>query len=106
MHYPIKNPDLKETGVTFKCLAVTYSHMGKPHTTIGAKQFHFRVRDGIGWFPLAIATRQTLKPVTSHEYLVTYDLLLVTSQPKSSYLKNPESDKCRVLNVLHVRKTV
>lgn len=33
--------------------------MGKPHTIIGAEQFHFRVRDGIGWDLLAIATRQT-----------------------------------------------
>ena len=33
--------------------------MRRPHTIIGAKQFHFRVRDGIGWYPLAIAARQT-----------------------------------------------
>ena len=32
--------------------------MGKPQTIIGAERFHFRVRDGIGWFPLAIAARQ------------------------------------------------
>ena len=31
---------------------------GEPHTIIGAERFHYRVRDGIGWFPLAIATRQ------------------------------------------------
>jgi hypothetical protein len=24
-----------------KILAVSYSHMGRPHTTIGAEQFHF-----------------------------------------------------------------
>ena len=41
-----------------KCLAVSYFHMGKPHTIIGAERFHYRVRDGIGWFPLAIATKQ------------------------------------------------
>ena len=34
--------------------------MGKPHTIIGAEQFHFRVRDGIGWFLLAMAARQNL----------------------------------------------
>ena len=34
--------------------------MGRPHTTIGAERFHFRVRNGIGWYPLAIAAR---KPV-------------------------------------------
>ena len=33
--------------------------MGRPHTTIGAERFHFRVRNGIGWFPHAIAARQT-----------------------------------------------
>lgn len=44
---------------SFKSLAVTYSCMPKGHTTIGAQRFHFRVRYGIGWFPLAIAARQT-----------------------------------------------
>ena len=24
--------------------------MGRPHTIIGADSFHFRVRDGIGWY--------------------------------------------------------
>ena len=41
-----------------RSLAVTYFHMGKPHTIIGAEQFHYRVRDGIGWFPLAMAARR------------------------------------------------
>ena len=41
-----------------RSLAMSYSHMGRPHTTIGAERFHFRVRNGIGWFPLAIAARQ------------------------------------------------
>jgi hypothetical protein len=40
---------------------VTYSGMACSHTTIGAGRFHFRVRNGIGWFPLAIAARQTGK---------------------------------------------
>ena len=43
-----------------KTLAVTYYHMGKPHTTIGANQFHDRVRDGIGWDLVAIAAREKL----------------------------------------------
>src|SRR5665213_3693555 len=42
----------------FRSLAVTYSGMACGHTTIGAERFHFRVRNGIGWFPLAIAARQ------------------------------------------------
>jgi hypothetical protein len=35
--------------------------MGRPHTIIGAERFHFRVRDGIGWFSLAMAARQTVR---------------------------------------------
>jgi hypothetical protein len=31
----------KPIGVGIKCLTMTYSHMGKPHTTIGAERFHF-----------------------------------------------------------------
>src|SRR6185503_310663 len=34
--------------------------MPEGHTTIGAERFHFRVRNGIGWFALAIATRRTV----------------------------------------------
>ncbi len=41
-----------------KSLAVSCFRMGKSHTIIGAESFHFRVRNGIGWFQLAIATRQ------------------------------------------------
>jgi hypothetical protein len=41
-----------------RSLAVTYSGMACGQTTIGAERFHFRVRNGIGWFPLAIAARQ------------------------------------------------
>ena len=40
---------------------MTYSGMPEGHTTIGAERFHFRVRNGIGWFPLAIAARQTFR---------------------------------------------
>ena len=42
-----------------KALAVTYFHMGRPHTIMGAKWFHYRVRNGIGWYPLAIAARKS-----------------------------------------------
>ncbi len=54
-----KSRYLAVTAFRIKSLAVSYSHMGRPHTTIGAERFHFRVRYGIGWFPLAIAARQT-----------------------------------------------
>ena len=55
-----KAPILSNQGFLNKILAVSYSHMGRPHTTIGAERFHFRVRKGIGWFPLAIAARKTV----------------------------------------------
>ena len=38
---------------------VLLSH-GNHHTTIGAKSFHYWVRDGIRWFQLAIVIRQTV----------------------------------------------
>jgi hypothetical protein len=61
---PKKNPrQLSPTGVLIiikiKSLAVTYFHIDKVDTSIGAEHFHFRVRKGIGWFPLAMAARQT-----------------------------------------------
>jgi hypothetical protein len=37
-----KRPDALASGrFRVKSLTMTYSHMGKPHTTIGAKSFHF-----------------------------------------------------------------
>ena len=53
-----KSPWWKSSGALNKSLAVTYFHMGRPHTIIGAKRFHFRVRNGIGWFTFAIAAKQ------------------------------------------------
>ena len=35
---------------------VLLSHAGFPRSTIGAVGLNFRVRDGIGYFPYAIAT--------------------------------------------------
>ena len=43
-----------------KALAMTYSRM-RMHTTIGAAAFHFRVRNGIGWFHSAIVTRERVE---------------------------------------------
>jgi hypothetical protein len=45
-------------GLGVKRLAIPYFHMANCHTIIGAKRFHFRVRDGIGWFTLAMVTKQ------------------------------------------------
>ena len=40
--HPIKNPTPQSgMGFVIGCLTMTYSHMGKPHTTIGAEWFHF-----------------------------------------------------------------
>ena len=36
----IKKPEGFALGLSFKCLTTTYSHMGRPHTTIGAETFH------------------------------------------------------------------
>jgi hypothetical protein len=52
---------------------VTYSHMATSHTTIGAERFHFRVRNGIGWFPLANAVRQKGNPESSVLTFVAFE---------------------------------
>ena len=57
---PIKSPASIEAGLGDKALAMTYSCM-RMHTTIGAAAFHFRVRDGIGWFHSAIFTRERVE---------------------------------------------
>ena len=53
----VRSDTAVERPLQIKCLAVSYFHMGKPHTIIGAERFHYRVRDGIGWYPLAMATK-------------------------------------------------
>ena len=54
--YKIK-PQAIQLGVHIQYLAVSYSHMGKPHTTIGASAFHFWVRYGVRWDHRSIAAR-------------------------------------------------
>ena len=41
MFYIKENPKPFSSGFYIQYLAVSYSHMGKPHTTIGASAFHF-----------------------------------------------------------------
>ena len=43
---------------------MSYSHRGKPPTTIGAKELNFRVRYGNGCDLFAIITRLILKDIT------------------------------------------
>ena len=57
-----KNPrERKLAGVRHKKPGGDLLSHGQSHTIIGAKRFHFRVRNGIGWFPLAISARQTVR---------------------------------------------
>ena len=52
-----KNPQPLGLGVLrYKSLAMTYFHTGI-RTIIGAELFHGPVRDGKGWFQLAMVTR-------------------------------------------------
>ena len=44
-------------------LATSYSHRGKPPTTIGAEELNFRVRHGNGCDLFAIVTRYVLNVV-------------------------------------------
>jgi hypothetical protein len=55
----IKKPKGVGLGLGFGRLAIPYFRTANCRTIIGAKRFHFRVRDGIGWFTLAMVTKQT-----------------------------------------------
>ena len=58
---PKKNAGSNEgSGVWFKAPGDDLLLHGLSHTTIGAVAFHFRVRDGIGWFHNAMVTRETV----------------------------------------------
>ena len=54
-----KTQAVDKLGLGSKSLAIPYFRMANCHTIIGANRFHFRVRDGIGWFTLAMVTKQT-----------------------------------------------
>ncbi len=54
-----KKTQARVAWVGYKRLAIPYFRMATCHTIIGAKRFHCRVRDGIGWFTLAMVTKQT-----------------------------------------------
>lgn len=54
-----KSPSLR-TGIWGKAPGDDLLSHGLSHTTIGAAAFHFRVRDGIGWFHSANFTRETV----------------------------------------------
>ena len=55
-------PRLRETGFCFKKNPGDDLLLhGLSHTTIGAAVFHFRVRDGIGWYHSAVVTRERVE---------------------------------------------
>ncbi len=55
-----KTPSLEGRRFRIKPLAMTYSCIAS-YTTIGAAAFHFRVRDGIGWYHSAIVARERVR---------------------------------------------
>ena len=58
---PKKNAGSNEgSGVLDKAPGDDLLLHGLSHTTIGAVAFHFRVREGIGWFHNAMVTRETV----------------------------------------------
>ena len=58
---------------------MTYSHMGRPHTTIGAEPFHYRVRKGIGWDRHAMVVRQFCRPAAFWQRVKIGIMLIDTS---------------------------
>lgn len=40
-----------------------FSTPGRPGSIVGAEAFHFRVRDGNGWVPLAMITQNRGEPL-------------------------------------------
>ena len=55
---PTKNPQTLRSGGLEEALSNDLLSHGLSHTTIGAGAFHFRVRDGIGWYHTAVIAEQ------------------------------------------------
>src|SRR5687767_14858832 len=53
-----RTPDPFGSGLSGKAPGDDLLLHGLSHTTIGAAAFHFRVRDGIGWFHSAMVARE------------------------------------------------
>ena len=54
----VRKPQLLVLKLRLVVLATTYSRGTFRPTTIGANAFHFQVRNGAGWFHIAVATRE------------------------------------------------
>ena len=55
-------------------LATSYFHRTYRPTIIGAEAFHFRVRNGTGWFHLALVTRTRASSRLEARVLGTLDI--------------------------------
>ena len=87
-HFSPKNqkpPTLSHQGFIRINLAVTYSHMGISHTTIGITAFHFWVRYGIRWVHRIIAAKNRSMIFFSFS-LISFFLFLCLLQTKTSWL--------------------
>ena len=80
-----KPPTLSHQGFILINLAVTYSHMGISHTTIGITAFHFWVRYGIRWVHRIIAAKNRSMIFFSFS-LISFFLFLCLLQTKTSWL--------------------
>ena len=58
---PKKNPRSFDRGFLDKAPGSDLLSHGLSHTTIGAGAFHFRVRDGIGWYHAAVSAREAVE---------------------------------------------
>ena len=57
----IKKPSPITTRVLDEAPGSDLLSHGLSHTTIGAGAFHFRVRDGIGWYHAAVSAREAVE---------------------------------------------
>ena len=56
-----KPPIMSDRGFGYKAPGSDLLLHGLSHTTIGAGAFHFRVRNGIGWYHAAISAREAVE---------------------------------------------
>ena len=80
----VPGSDFSEPGIN---LATTYSHRTYRPTTIGAAAFHFRVRNGTGWFHRAVVTRGQSRMIGTGTLAA-----LFTARPLSDI--HTEKDSC------------
>ncbi len=75
--------------------ATSYSHRGKPPTTIGAEELNFRVRYGNGCDLFASVTRLGLSLFTQNRIRQTLGLFKSVSTTNTSYVVQPQRSDAR-----------